>query len=65
MNRRFEFRFVVVLASHADDQAAFTANEGDMRALDDLGREGWQIAGITPDPLLPHAKLIVSLQREI
>ena len=65
MSNRFEFRFLTVLASHADSQAEPGTGEPDLRTLDQLGAEGWQIAGVLPDPLLPGAKLIVSLQREV
>lgn len=64
MARSFEFRFVIVLASHAEGAPARTAAEADLNALNDLGREGWQIAGVMVDPLLPAARLVVCLQRE-
>ncbi len=65
MTSRFEFRFISVLASHADNPAESARGEPDLHALDNLGKEGWQITGIMPDPLLPGARLIVSLQRQV
>jgi hypothetical protein len=62
-NQRFEFRFVTVLASHAEGTSENGTSEPDVKALDALGRDGWQIAGIMPDPLLPAARFLVSLQR--
>jgi hypothetical protein len=65
MDQKFEFRFVSVLASHADTMSENGSSEPDLQALGELGKEGWQIAGIMPDPLLPAARLIVSLQRPV
>jgi len=60
----FEFHFISVLASHADNQFGNRSDEDD-RALLALGREGWQIRGMTPDPRQPAARLLLVLQREI
>jgi len=63
MKEKFEFRFVVVLARHAEDPSG--VDDEDVGLLNDLGQDGWQIAGVTPDPLMPAARLIVSLQRPV
>ncbi len=65
MAHSFEFRFLSVLASHAEQSPGRAALETDLKALNSLGKEGWHIAGVMIDPLLPGARLIVSLQREI
>jgi hypothetical protein len=64
MSRSFEFRFIAVLARHADNQDDNVEVESDLKALNDLGKEGWQVTGISPDPQHPNARLLVSLQRE-
>jgi hypothetical protein len=59
-HNRFEFRFISLLATHlSGDQ------DDESRALDQLGRDGWQIKSVTPDPRLPAARLLIALQREI
>jgi hypothetical protein len=64
VSRSFEFRFVSVVSSHADSQAENAALDDDLKILNDLGKNGWQISGISPDPQHPAARLMVSLQRE-
>ncbi len=61
----FEFRFISVLANHADNQFGNVSDQDDLKALLDLGRDGWQIRGMTPDPRQPAATLILVLQRGI
>jgi hypothetical protein len=58
---RFEFRFLSMLASHATGDQ----EDAEFRALDQLGREGWQIKSVSPDPRLPAARLLIALQREL
>lgn len=60
----FEFRFVSVLANHIEKQED-VSDDADIKELDDLGRDGWQIVGMIPDPRLPTAKVLVGLQRAI
>jgi len=62
--RSFEFRFLSVLASHAEEAPELAATEADLKTLNNLGREGWYVAGVMVDPFMPGARLIVSLQRE-
>jgi hypothetical protein len=64
MNRSFEFRFVTVLASHAESHGEGLEAESDFKALNDLGKAGWQIVSMTSDPQHPSARLMISLQRE-
>ena len=61
----YEFQFVTVLANHADAQSGNGANHDDLQELFHLGRQGWQVRGMTPDPRLPAARLLVLLQRQI
>jgi hypothetical protein len=61
----YEFRFITVLANHANAQSGSGSNEDDLQELLNLGRQGWQVRGMAPDPLLPAAKLVLVLQREI
>jgi hypothetical protein len=65
MNEKYEFRFVTILASHVDSIGESGGAQPDARMLEALGKQGWKIAGIMPDPLHPGAKFIVSLQREL
>ena len=61
----YEFRFITVLANHVNAQSESGSNEDDLQELVELGKQGWQVRGMTPDPLLPAAKLMIVLQREI
>jgi len=60
----FEFRFVSIVSSHVDAQGESVAANDDLNRINDLGKEGWQIGGICPDPQHPAARLMISLQRE-
>jgi hypothetical protein len=60
----FEFCFVSVVSSHADNQGENAAADSDLNKLNGLGKEGWQISGICPDPQHPAARLMISLQRD-
>ncbi len=60
--KRFEYRFVSVLASHVEGNPSELAS--DRQTLDDLGTGGWQIRAMVADPRNPAARLIVALQRE-
>lgn len=64
MRGSFEFCFVSVVSSHADGQAENAGVDNDLKKLNALGKEGWQISGISPEPQHPAARLMISLQRE-
>ena len=59
----YEFRFVSILASHADGQNGETPTP-DLAAVADLGADGWEIRGVTADPRMPAARLLIALQRK-
>ncbi len=61
----YEIQFVSVLANHADAQSGSGSNQDDLQELLHLGMQGWQVRGMTPDPRLPAARLMLVLQREI
>lgn len=61
----YEFQFVSVLANHADAESGSSSNPDDLQELLHLGIQGWQVRGMTPDPRLPAARLLLVLQREI
>jgi len=60
----FEFCFVSVVSSRADSQGENATIDEDLKKVQDLGKDGWQISGISPDPQHPAARLMVSLQRQ-
>ena len=60
-SRNFEFSFVSLLATHLE--APTHADADDVGLLHALGRDGWEVKGVTVDPRMPAARLLVLLQR--